>query len=84
MIPEAVRDDVQHITFALHLAEDAEQSRVQQLAALARDQARTHDYVDVAGFVFERDEDDAIRRSGPLAADDDAGHMHALTVRGRA
>ena len=38
------------------------------------------DDVDEAGFVFEGHEDDAFGGLGPLAADDDAGVVHAAAV----
>ena len=80
MILEAAGEDVNHVTFPLHFADDAKQARVQQLAALGFDQARPDDHVDGAGLVLEGDEDDARRGSRSLAHGDEAARTHGLTV----
>src|SRR5262249_51451417 len=71
------------LTDALHLAENSQQPRPEELATLAVAQVAPDDPVGGASFVFERHEDHAARGVGPLAADDDAGGADDATLRRR-
>src|SRR5881394_951356 len=73
----------EELAVALDRAMDAEQPRAEELASLALDEARPHDDVHVAVLVFERDEDDAARRIGTLAAGDESGGARSRAMRQR-
>jgi hypothetical protein len=72
--------DVHDAPFPLHLAAHPEQSRGEELLALALGEVVPDDQVDVAGLVLEGDEDDAARRGRPLAAGDEARGADELSV----
>jgi 5-methylcytosine-specific restriction endonuclease McrBC GTP-binding regulatory subunit McrB len=72
-IDQPLGDQMHDLPFASATARNTEQARAEQFAALLLDQLRMNDDVGQAGFVFQRDEDDAGRRARPLPADDDAG-----------
>lgn len=64
----------------LQLSRDADERLGFDLRAVLFVDPLPDDEVDEAGFVFEGHEDDASRRAGPLAADDEAGVAGAGTV----
>src|ERR1700689_3603653 len=71
-IRQALRDQVQHITLALHLAAYLEQARVEKRRRLRRGYALPDDQVRIAGLILDRDEDDAAGAARALAGDDDS------------
>src|SRR5437867_13440566 len=67
--------------FALDVAVHREKLRAQQFAPLAVAKIAPYDHVGRTCFVFQRDEYDAARGVGPLAADDDSRGADEATVR---
>ncbi len=74
------RDQAAHDAFLLPHAVHAQQRRTQHLAAVLLHQVGPDDHVDVAGFVFDRDEQHAPSRCRPLAHGDDAGAARQLAI----
>src|SRR5438105_5215792 len=56
VIDKAAGHEVNYFTIALDRAVHAEESRAEELAALALDEPRPHHHVDVAELVFQCDE----------------------------
>src|SRR5690349_14308409 len=83
VVHKASRHQMYDLAVALDRAFDAEESRAEELAPLALDQARPDDDIDRAELVFERDEYHAARRIGPLAAGDQSGGGRTRAVRKR-
>ncbi len=73
MIDQPLGQQVHDLSFALQYAEDAEEAGGEEFAALAFGEVGVDDDVGEAGFVLERQEDDAAGGAGALAAGDDAG-----------
>ena len=73
MIHQPFGQQVNDFPFALQYTEDAKQAGGEEFAALAFGEVGVDDDVGEAGFVFDRQEDDAAGGAGALAAGDDAG-----------
>src|SRR5690348_7480403 len=80
-IDEPASEDVHDVALPLDRAVDAEEPRAEELAPLPLADLAAHDDVRRAGFVLERDEDDAACRVGTLAADDDPCGAHEASMR---
>src|SRR6476620_10601 len=74
-------EDLNDRALAFDFSEHGEKARTQKLAALPIGNVAPDDHVGGAGFVFQRNEDDAACGSGPLPADDDAGSTHETAMR---
>ena len=90
VVEQALGDQVHHrmlaLAFHLQLAGHAEQAAAEQKSALATRQFIEHHHVGAAGFVLQRDEDDAAGGARPLAAGDEprAAHYGAVALAPRA
>jgi hypothetical protein len=80
-VDEPFGHQMDDLTFALDLSENAEQAGSEQLVALLLDQPRVHDDIGQPGFVFQGDKNDSAGRARPLPAGDDSGGASELAVR---
>src|ERR1700742_3791888 len=80
IIGEPFRDHVDNIALALHVPLNNEHARREDDAALLFVKLGPYDEVRDAGFIFDRDEHDALGGTGLLTDKDDPGGLHAPAV----
>src|SRR5438552_709387 len=81
VIKQFAGDEMHHVALLLHRARHAEQTRAEQLPALAPRETAPDDDVDGAGLVFQGDENCVARRTRTLPAGDDAGSADMASRR---
>ena len=81
VIDESLRDEMHDFTLPFQHPVYAQQAGAQQFAPLFFDQAVPYHDIDVAGFVFERDEHDARSRARTLTAGHDASRTREPSMR---
>ena len=69
-----------HAVLVLQHAVDDQERLLDDDEAIAREEIGADDDVGDAGFVLEREEDEALRGAGALARDDHAGHADAAAL----
>src|SRR5258708_11099313 len=79
-VNETLRDEVSYFTLALPYTEHSKQRCAEHLLALLLQYFWPDDDIDVPGFIFNRNEDDALGRFRSLAHGDDATAARELTV----
>ena len=79
-VDEPFGHQMDDLTFALYLPENAEQTGTEQFVALLLDQSRVHDDIGQPGFIFQGDKNDSAGRARPLPTGDDSGGSSELAV----
>src|SRR3954454_7607288 len=79
--PELVRADGALAVPVLENAFDDQTWRADDERAMFAEKVRLHDRLRDPCFIFQREEDESLRRSGPLPHDDRAGRRDAFSVR---
>ena len=73
-----LRFDVNHAVLILQRPFDQQEAAARDDDAVALEDIGSKDDVGDAGFIFEREEDEALGRAGPLACDDATGDADGL------
>src|SRR5438067_2962110 len=79
--PELVRAHGTLAVFVLQNAFDDQARRADDQRAMFAEEVRLHDRLRDSSFIFEREEDESLRRAGTLPHDDCAGGGDAFSVR---
>src|ERR1700682_1735829 len=80
VVREAARDEVHDFAVALDAAVNGQQSRSEELLALALAEAAPDDHVHAAGFILQRDKYHAARRIRPLPAGHQSRNARAAAM----